>query len=292
MSKSLSHKFTLIVLKILGIKKTFSQDPVDFKKVRKQDIHKPKGSYFQKNSTTFTISNTTITEINKDSKSKKFVLFVHGGAFISGPVKHHWDATQKIAKEKNSVVWMCDYPKAPENDIKEISKNIDEVYKEVLAKYPSHEISLVGDSVGATLIAALTQRLVQSKIQLPNKIILVSPVMDASLSNPEIDRIDPLDPMLSKKGILSAKKMCAKDMELNNPMISPLHGSFEGFPTTMIFLGSHDIAYPDQKLTLEKMKQAKVEVEAIEGEQMPHIWPFLPVMKEAKLAFKEILNRL
>jgi acetyl esterase/lipase len=86
--------------------------------------------------------------------------------------------------------------------------------------------------------------------------------------------------------------MCAQDMDLSNPMISPLNGSFEGFPQTIVFLGSHDIMYPDGKLAVQKMKNSKVEIEVIEGDKMPHIWPFLPVMKEAKLAFKEILNRL
>lgn len=292
MSHSLSYKIALAVLKMMGIKKTFSQDPIDFKKVRKQDIHAPKGSFFKSNSKAFTVSNTSITEINGNAKSPKLVLFIHGGAFISGPIKNHWDAARKIAQDKDCPVWICDYPKAPENDIVEISKNIDEVYKEALAKYSKSEITLIGDSVGGTLIAALTQRLIESESKLPNKIILISPVMDASLSNPEIDRIDNLDPMLSKKGVRSAKKMCAQDMELSNPMISPLNGSFEGFPNTVLFLGSHDITYPDQKLALEKMRQAQVEVEAFNGEEMPHIWPILPVMKEAKLAFKEILNRL
>lgn len=292
MSQSITYKITLIVLKLMGIKKTFSQDPIDFKKIRKQDINKPKGAYFKKNTHTLSISNSTITELNKGELSRKLVLFIHGGAFISGPVKHHWDAVQKIAQNANCVVWLCDYPKAPENDITAISQNIDEVYKEAITNYPSHEITLIGDSVGGTLITALTQRLIQSKSELPSKIILVSPVMDASLTNPDIDKIDPLDPMLSRKGVLSAKKMCANDLELSNPIISPINGSFEGFPSTIMFLGSHDITYPDQKLTVGKMKEARVDLEVIEGEKMPHIWPFLPVMKEAKLAFNEILNRL
>ena len=87
-----------------------------------------------------------------------------------------------------------------------------------------NKITFIGDSVGGTLIASLTQRLIIKDIQLPEKIILVTPVMDASMSNPDIVKVDNIDPMLSKIGVLSAKKMCAENNDLKNVMISPLLG--------------------------------------------------------------------
>ena len=101
---------------------------------------------------------------------------------------------------------MCDYPKAPEHKIEEISMNIDFVFAKALESFKPSNISLIGDSVGGTLITALMQRLVKQQIELPNQIILVSPVMDASMTNPAIDQIDTTDPMLAKVGLMSAKK--------------------------------------------------------------------------------------
>ena len=46
------------------------------------------------------------------------------------------------------------------------------------------------------------------------------------------------------------------------------------------------------KLALEKFNQAKVTIEVIDEENMPHIWPLLPVMHEAKVALKGIIERL
>lgn len=292
MTQSLSYHITLLVLKLKGVKKAFSKDPIDFKKIRKDDVHSPKGAYFRKNSHNFKISDTLITEVSKNDASDKIILFIHGGAFISGPAKHHWDTIQEISKQTNQTVWMCDYPKAPENQIWEISENIDAVYQAASEKHPDKQITLIGDSVGGTLITALVQRLIQAKSKLPKKIILVSPVMDATLSNPEIDSINDIDPMLSKTGVLSAKKMCGGKDDLKNPMISPLNGSFENFPKTILFLAENDITYPDQQLAVGKLKNAKISIEVIVGVKMPHIWPFLPVMKEAKTALKEIITRL
>jgi len=170
-----------------------------------------------------------------------------------------------------------------------ISENLDAVYKVALESFTSDQITFIGDSVGGTLIAALVQRLVKKDLQVPHKIILVSPVMDASFSNPAIDEVDPIDPMLSKAGVLSAKKMCLGEATLKDPMISPLYGSFEKFPKTILFLAENDISYPDQKLAVEKLSKAKVNLKVIEGKNMPHIWPFLPVMKEAKTSLNQII---
>ncbi len=293
MKQSLSYYIILLVLKLKGLKKDFSQDPVDYKKIRKEDIHHPKGSFFRKHKgRDFKISKTLVTEIKQKEASNKLLLFIHGGAFISGPGAPHWDTIKKVIKHTNHTVWMCDYPKAPESKIPEISDNIDQVYNAALEAYPAKQITIIGDSVGATLTAALVQRLVQKSIALPHKIILVCPVMDATMSNPKIAEVDKIDPMLSKVGILSAKKMCAGDNDLSHPMISPLNGSFEKFPKTIFFLGENDIAYPDQQLAVQKLIDAKVDIEVIKGKNMPHIWPLLPVMKEAKIALKDIINRV
>lgn len=293
MKHSLSYYLILFILKLKGIKNDFSKDPIDFRKIRKGDLHHPKSNFFgQYHVRNFKISNTLITEIRQNESSQNLIIFIPGGAFISGPAKHHWDIIKEIAKQTNQTIWMCDYPKAPKNKITEISKNIDSIYQTALEKYKVNQISFIGDSVGGTLIAALIQRQVKFNNQLPNKIILVSPVMDASITNPQIDKVDRLDPMLSKLGLRSAKKMCAANIDLKNPMISPLYGSFENFPHTILFIAENDITYPDQKLAAQKLINANIHIEIIEGKNMPHIWPFLPVMKEAKTALKEIIDRL
>ncbi|WP_205959837.1 alpha/beta hydrolase fold domain-containing protein [Flammeovirga aprica] len=184
---------------------------------------------------------------------------------------------------------MCNYPKAPEHKIEEVSENIDRVYEKLTQRHPSSKILLIGDSAGGTLATALTQRLVLQNGKLPSKLILLSPVMDASMSNTQIDKIEPKDPMLSTVGVRSAKKMSAGE-NLDDPRISPLNGHFNGFPPTLFLMAEHDVTYPDQVLTVEKMKASEMKVEVINGEEMPHIWAFLPVMKEGKEALDKIIE--
>lgn len=283
----------MLVIKLKGIKRNFSESPVDFEKMRKDDVHQPKGNFFKKYILrTFNVLNSTVTEIGKSDYSDKLLLFIHGGAYISGPAQHHWDSIKSIASRTDVKIWLCDYPKAPETKILEISNNIDAVYEMALKEYDSSKIYLIGDSVGGALSISLVQRLIEQKRNTPQKLILISPVMDASMTNPEIEGIENNDPMLSIKGVLSAKKMCAGDKDLKNKMISPLYGSFEEFPETFFFLAQNDIMYPDQKLAIQKLQKTNANITIFEGIGMPHIWPILPVMKEAKVSLDEIIKVL
>ncbi|PQJ21821.1 alpha/beta hydrolase [Tenacibaculum sp. SG-28] len=292
MKQSLSYYICLFIIRLKGIKSNFSKDPINLKKVRKGDIHHPKTFFYQKNSLRrFTISDSSITEVATSKNSEKLVLFIHGGAFISGPKAHHWNAVKNIAKNTNHAVWMCDYPKAPESNIEDISRNIDAIYATAVKKYPTTAITLLGDSAGGTLITTLVQRLLAQNCKLPKRIILVSPVMDATFTNPAINAVDKTDPILSKKGVFSAKKLCAND-RLKDPIISPNNGDYHNFPPTFLFLAENDITYPDQLIALQKLQKAKVAVFPIFGYNMPHIWPFLPVMKEARVALQKIISIL
>lgn len=291
MQQSFTFYLVTFFIKMSGLKKAFNSDPIDYKVLRKQDIFNPKGNFYSKNiSQKFKVLETVITEVTVDDVKNKLILFIHGGAFVSGPCQHHWDSIQKIAKQTKACIWLCNYPKAPEHNIIEINDNIDAVYNLALKTYKSQDIILLGDSAGGSLILTLTQRLIQQGKPIPKKIIAISPVVDASFSNPKIDLVDAKDVLLSKKGVLSAKKMTLGHTNLNEKTISPINGSFIGFPELYLFLAENDITFPDQELLVNKLKLEKINVNVIIGENMPHIWPLLPVIYESKMALNNIIE--
>jgi len=280
----------------MGIKKSFSQDPIDYSEIRKSDKKSPPKRFYRK----FNVEETALLETKiisihstkKNANKKQLILYIPGGAFISGPAPHHWNALEKIVKKTDISVCLIDYPKSPEYNIRQINQNIDSVYAAALKKVANNELILIGDSVGATLIMSLVQRLIDKNEKVPSKLVLITPVFDSSISNKEIDQVDKEDPMLSKAGVLSAKKMCAQELNLKDPMISPLYGDFNDFPKTILFLGGKDIMYPDGILGSEKMKQSGVELELINELEMPHIFPLLPLMTESKKALSNIISKI
>lgn len=292
--KSLTYYLTATVIKLKGIKKTFSKDPIDFQKLRKDDIHSPSkkdvlGLDFQ----SFMIKKSKITEvIPKGKPSENVIMYCHGGASISGPSDLHWNSIGQIVKQTNIKTFLVDYPKAPEHQITEINENIEAVYNDLLSKYSSKNIILLGDSVGGMLLILLVQRLIKNSKPLPKTIILLSPVLDASMTNPAIEIIDKVDIMLSRKGVISAKKMCSGNISLQSDEISPVYGSFKNFIPTYLFTATHDIVYPDSEILIQKLREENIPIHVFKGEGMPHIWAFLPVMSEAKKALNQMIDIL
>lgn len=291
--KSITYYLTLLVIKLKGVKTEFKKDPIDYIKLRRQDVHKPKAGHFSPRSINqFGVRESIITEVLPEKPNEHLIIFCPGGAFVYGPVQHHWDAAKKITSETGCKSWMIDYPKAPEHTIDLISNNVDSVYEKAILKYPGKKIILIGDSVGATLILALVQRLIHKKKELPSLLVLISPVMDATFSNLAIGEIDKTDPILSKAGVLSAKRMCAINGDLEDVRLSPLNGSFEDLPPTVLFLAENDITYSDQKIALQKIRDAGVQVKTYLGKGMPHIWPLLPVIHEGKMALEKVIGEI
>jgi acetyl esterase/lipase len=291
MNKSFTYYLTIFVIQLKGIKNIFSKSPIDYLKLRKIDVYSPNSKFYKTNKiSTFQILKTAITQIENSEKSDKLLIYLHGGAFISGPAQHHWDSMEIISKKTNLDIWMCNYPKAPENKIEVISINIDQIYQTALSKYQSENIILMGDSAGGTLVIALTQRLILKKEKLPSKLILISPVIDATFKNEDIMAIDKKDVMLSQIGVSSAIRMCSEHS--NDVRISPINGKFNFFPKTYLYIAEHDITFPDQLIFSSKLNLENIDNEIYIGKEMPHIWPLLPVMKEAKTALHQIINNI
>jgi acetyl esterase/lipase len=264
--KSITYYVVSLAIWLKQTKKIFSNDPIDYKRLRKDDVKNPsKRQVCELSSSKIQISDSLVTELfSKRTPSKKVILYFHGGALVYGPTLRHWNTISRIVKVTNSKAFLVDYPKAPEHQITEVNEAIDAVYNYILTIHSPESIMLMGDSAGATLAILL--------------------------SNPSISNIERNDLMLSRKGVVSAKKMSAGGIDLRNQEISPIYGSFKGFVPTYLFIATNDIMYPDGRLFEEKLRRENVEVEVTIGEGMPHIWPLLPLMRESKTALKSIFK--
>ena len=288
--QKLLYLLVAIAIKIKGTKRIFSKSLLDYRKLRKDDMHSPKTkNVLGLSLNTFQIEKCRVSEIKPEKiLNDDIIIYCHGGASVYGPTAMHWNSIAKIVKATNLKTFVIDYPKAPEHQILEINENIDAVYNHIVKQNLSKNIILLGDSFGGSLLILLVQRLAKQLAPLPKSIILLTPVLDMSMENPIIDHIESKDIMLSKSGVISAKKMCAGLVDLKNSIISPLYGTFKNFIPTHIFIGENDIMKPDAELFVEKLKKENISVNVYKGDRMPHIWPLFPLLIEAKNALKQI----
>jgi len=290
---SFGYALVRLILKLKREKRSWSQTPVDYYKKRKQNITIPKSgvlkgcSYKQ-----IRILNTCITKLTPKviTNNQNLIFYCHGGAFIYGPTQENWRLISEIAQKTGQEAWLIDYPKAPENTIKDITKNVYNAYQEALKTYAAEHITLIGDSAGGNLVLTLAQRLVKQQQELPKNLILITPVVEATLTNKKIKNITKKDPVLDPKGVLWAKKVCAGTLSLKDPLISPLYGNIEKLPRMHVFMATDDILNPDIALFVEKARNQGNNIEVIIGEGMPHVWPLFPIMNEAKKARQKLIT--
>lgn len=222
----------------------------------------------------------TVNHPNAES-SQKTILYLHGGAYISGIIKFHWLFAQTLSKNIGCRVVMPDYPIAPEQNYRDcISFSID-VYKELIEKYDSSRIYVIGDSSGGGLALALTQKLFAERLVLPQKLILLSPWLDVSMSNPEIVPLHKKELMLYPKKLKKAGEYYADGTDVKNPLVSPINSDVRMYPEQHLFIGTHDILLADSRKYVDKAKESGINISLYEYEKMMHCWMFFPI-PEAK----------
>ena len=89
----------------------------------------------------------------------------------------------------------------------------------------------------------------------------------------------------------AVREVYAGGRDLTSPMLSPLFGNFEGFPPTLIQVGSNEILFSDSLRLRERMQTAKVHCQLEVWNDMWHVFQMFPVRKAA-LAMERIGNFL
>lgn len=226
----------------------------------------------------------------KNNKSEKVILYLHGGAYINNIVKFQWDMMEEIARKTNSKIVVPDYPLSPESTYNDVYLFIESVYNDLLTQTKSENIVFLGDSAGGGLSLGLAQKLQKEKKAGPSQIILISPWLDVTMSDPEVQKIDPLDKVLSIKGLVWAGKVYAGKQSTQDPLISPIYGDTKGLGKISIFIGTHDVLLSDSMRLRKNLEANKIPFNYFEYPKMFHVWPVLIGMSEADTAIEQISN--
>lgn len=213
------------------------------------------------------------------------ILFLHGGAYVNGMIRKYWRFLDRLVGELRCTVIAPEHPLAPEFHADDVNALVMTLYRETGASAGGANLTVIGASSGGGIALAIAQQARALGIAEPARIILLSPWLDASLSNPGVPLVDPLDPVLDAEGLRDAGRLYAGDHELTDPLVSPLYGPLEGLPPVTLFIGTHDVMLPDCRKFRDLAQAAGVEVDYREYDGMVHEWPLLPLPEgEAALA--------
>lgn len=229
----------------------------------------------------------------RKSDFKKTILYSHGGAYVSGPSLLHWRVLSHLVLTDNYRVLLVNYPKAPEHPYPAALNAVESAYLKLLEDTAPDDIVIMGDSAGGGLTLALAMKLRDEGKTLPSRLVLLSPWLNLAMDNEETPKQAERDNMLALPGLADAASSYRGTEELQNPYISPLFGSLEGLPPTLLMIGTLDILLPDCREFRRKAEAASLDLTYEEWEGMFHVWMLnIPYIPEAVEAVSRILNWL
>jgi acetyl esterase/lipase len=231
--------------------------------------------------------NLWIFKPNRQTKGKA-ILYIHGGAFITSLTKYDWSFIEKLISETQATVIVPDYPLAPASDYRDVYDYFDSLYTRVLSDFSHERIIFLGNSAGGGFALGFAQKLRNENRPQPSQIVLVSPWLDITMSNPDIREVDKRDKALGIKGLQMAGALYAGATDAKDYQVSPLYGEFSGLGRISIFIGTHDLFIADARKLRDILDNAGIESNYFEYPKMFHVWVAVTDLKESQHAIQQI----
>ena len=263
----------IIVKSALHQMDTESYDKAMADKTDKSTTEIPAGVVFPREAFQYTIGNMQVFEVPAENDTKPVVLYLHGGAYVHNFTSQHWKAMAEWAKTTGCGIVAPNYPLLPLHTAAEAHPLMLRLYRDLLKGIPASRVLIMGDSAGGGFTLALAQQILHDSLDLPRRLVLISPWVDVMGGDPSLQGRDnwlTID-VLQKYGTAWAGQM-----DVSDPIISPLYGDMEGLPPTDLFTGTWEVFYTDVCKTYDKMKAAGVDVRLHVAEKMGHVYPLWP----------------
>jgi monoterpene epsilon-lactone hydrolase len=225
----------------------------------------------------------------KEGKAVKHVLYLHGGAYVGVIVRLHWDFLARLVQAEPCQVTVPLYGLAPEHKFDEGFRLLKQVYKKLLQENRAEDIIFMGDSAGGGMSLAFAQLLLDEGLPQPGGVVMLSPWLDITSSNPAIAEVEKRDPVLAIEGAKEAAEMWAGGADMSQPLLSPINGPIKGLAPMCLLIGTDDVLLPDCRLWRDKARAEGQPMRYLEYDSMFHTWMLVP-LPESNRAVQDIVD--
>lgn len=227
------------------------------------------------------------------------LLFFHGGGWVTGGIENYTGVCADLAKATNCTIASVDYRLAPEHKFPAAVEDCYAVTREFfigrIPRVNPDSITLIGDSAGGNLAAAVSLMARDRGEFLPKRQILLYPSTynDHSERSPFPSiRENGTDYLLTSKRIQSFIELYrSSDNDLNNPYFAPLLASdFSRQPRTLLITAEYCPLRDEGEAYGEKLRAAGNDVQIIRIPDALHAYMMLPPRFEQVQQTYRIIN--
>jgi acetyl esterase/lipase len=217
-------------------------------------------------------------------------VYLHGGAYISEIAAQHWTLVSKLA-DAGVRVEVPMYGLAPQHTHREAYPLVTAVYRELLGEVDPSAVSIAGDSAGGGLALGFAQTLAAAGLPQPRLLVLLSPWLDLTISNPDVPAVEARDPWLASTGLRVAGLAWAGGDDPTQPRLSPLNGELAGLAPMVVYVGTHEICLPDVLELQRRARSAGAPIDVAVCDGAVHVYPLIPV-PEGRAAARDVVRRI
>ncbi|MGO4929291.1 alpha/beta hydrolase fold domain-containing protein [Fundicoccus sp. Sow4_F4] len=221
-------------------------------------------------------------------RSNELLLFIHGGGWVLGNVDTYTKDCSKLSNRTGRTVLSVDYSKAPEHPFPAGFNDVYQVTDRLLTDLKTtgllegNELTLVGNSAGANLVAAVSLRLRDEGKTIPTKQILINPV--TYWAHDERSPFKSVCENATDYGLTAKKMQEYMDMyepdigARQSPYVAPLMTQdFSKQPASLIIISEFDPLRDEGLMYGELLEEAGNSVEVFEATQTVHNYIFGPL---------------
>jgi epsilon-lactone hydrolase len=175
------------------------------------------------------------------ANSNRLLVGIHGGGYVIGGGETGLTEAILLAGETGIKTIAIDYRMAPDHPFPAPVDDAVAVWKAVSANAHGVKIGLFGSSAGGAMVLELTQRAIAEHFRVPDVIIAGTPWSDLSETGDSYFTNRYADPLIYDRGLAVMAAQYAHGVDLKDPRLSPIYGSFAGFPPTLLISGTRDL---------------------------------------------------
>lgn len=222
-----------------------------------------------------------------EKKKKRKIIYVHGGTFVEEAKYFQIKFAMNIAMKTNASLIFPVYPLIPNCNCMKLHSLMEELYDAVIDT--TDELILLGDSAGGGFILSFAMYLRDHNKKIPKHVVMLSPWLDLSLSNPDVYKNEKKDYMCGIDGTRYVGKLWADQLDIRDSLASPIYGSLLNLPEMTIITGENEILNCDCHELSEKLAKLTIKHNFIEYKNQGHDFGAYPT-KEGKMVIDDIAN--
>ncbi|ONI83223.1 hypothetical protein ALI144C_16890 [Actinosynnema sp. ALI-1.44] len=227
------------------------------------------------------------------------LVFLHGGGFVLGSLTSHDGVCRFLSKHAGMRVVAVEYRLAPEHPYPAAVNDAMAAFRQIASDAvrfggSGRIVGIGGDSAGATIAAAVSQRCADEGTTKPSFTVLLCPALDG-VGGHSTRQTFGRGYFVDNDTIKWYQSCYVPDLEkLTDPYVSPLYAKdVSGLPPTCVVTGGFDPFWGEGVEYVAKLRAAGVRVTHLHHPGLVHGFPgFVACDRHARTAMHEVVAQL